>query len=323
MKCFMLCISLFATTTLMAAPAWFVNRELQMSSEMEMIGYGEDTELHNAIAIAKADISSQLESRVSSTIMIRKIRTDDVLVSNSDQVHNLHTESILEDVHIIMQHHQDGKWYVAIKYENIPEIKRFVKKLPTSLGPEHQNIYFTNTYLGKELNRLTGVKTNSKLYFMKGSFYLNRGDIYQKMTVSLPDLFITHATNGSNKLEIYKKSRVAGVLMNNEPCLFRLTSKKKYVSIFAVNPEGHVFVLEDNMPSSRDTEPYQFFRKDVDERPTMFVAVFSDIMEDNSFFRIMIGNEERESYENGKMKFDMFIEFLDGKEFVSKKILIK
>jgi hypothetical protein len=55
----------------------------------------------------------------------------------------------------------------------------------------------------------------------------------------------------------------------------------------------------------------------------MFVAVFTNTLQDNSYFRIMQGNEERETYLNGRIKFDKFIEFIEGKEFVTKKMVIK
>ena len=90
-----------------------------------------------------------------------------------------------------------------------------------------------------------------------------------------------------------------------------------------MTPEGRVFVLEDNILTTQKINQFNFERFNEEERPTMFIAVFTNTLQDNSYFRIMQGNEERETYLNGKMKFDKFIDFISEKEFCSKKMVIK
>lgn len=310
---------------------WFYNRDISQGSAMEVIGYGADYDLENAIVIAKGEIATQIQSAISSAITITKRRTLENFESHTTQIQNENTQMVLEEVKVIRQMYRQNKWYVAVSYENVSDIQRFIQKLYSQtqeIRDEPQNKYFTETIVGKELNRLLRRKIDVKLYWKENSLFLNYRNIYQRLSsqeYAIAELFVTHATSEHNTMHISKRSKTSGVINSDEDCLFRFgtTASKKYVSLFAVNPEGVVLVLENNVPASRQTAPYQFYKKNEYERPTMFVAVFSERSIDNSYFRIMQGDEDRKSYENGKIKFDRFIEYLADKEFVSQKMLIK
>ena len=325
----LLCSWLFANPT-----DWFVGRMIPTENSMEIIGYGSDIDPNIALLNAKTDISSQIKSTVNSSLTISKQRVNDTLESNSNQISNETTDIVLEEAQVVRQQFIEGKWYVAVSYETMTDVSRFIKKLPIrghGVPTEPQNAYFSQTIVGKELNKLLKKTIDAKVYWKSNTFFLNHGNVYQRLNpdeYSIPELFITGLSGGSsvmNKMTILKSSQTNGVINSYENCEFKFVSEpsKKYVSLFAINPEGAVLVLENNIPVKSKTKPYQFFRKGAEERPTMFVAVFSTLPEDNSYFRIMQGTEERESYSNGKMKFDKFIDFLDGKDFIAQKMLIK
>jgi hypothetical protein len=233
------------------------------------------------------------------------------------------TDQILIDAGVVKQEFQGDRWYVAVSYDNSPNIVRFIKKLPSDLKNEKQNSYLANTMLGKEVNQLLGKNINFKLLYMNEQWNLNYKNVYQKVDIAIPDLFINHNTNPTNSFAISKKSKNENIILDGEDVYFKVASTKKYVTIFAMTPEGRVLVLEDNILTSQKINQFNFERFNEEERPTMFVAVFTNTLQDNSYFRIMQGNEERETYLNGRIKFDKFIEFIEGKEFVTKKMVIK
>jgi hypothetical protein len=308
-----------------ATPDWFQDRSL--IADKTFIGYGEDANLQNAVTLARADISNQLQTKVNSNISITQADHNGVISSDSVQQNDSTSASVLEESQIIKQSYQDGRWFVAVQYQELTQINRFVKKVEASKGSEniteHQNQYFVHTYLGMELNKKLG-KMDIGLQRQAGEWYLNYKDIYQKIDINIPDLFITFSTTEANRLDIEKSSRFERIINDGEPVHFHPVSKKRYWSLFAMSPEGEVYVIEDNMPINMKPGNFNFRKKTGDtERPTMFVAVFSNSRIDNSYFRLMNGYESLDTYKNDKVRFNKFIEFLDDKEYVTKKMIIK
>jgi hypothetical protein len=308
---------------LFAAPQWYTNRDAKTAGANETIGYGEDTNLPNAILGAKTDISMQLQSHIKSSISMNTQSDNAYYTHKTTLLQYVDTDQILIDAGVVKQEFQGDRWYVAVSYDNSPNIVRFIKKLPSDLKNEKQNSYLANTMLGKEVNQLLGKNINFKLLYMNEQWNLNYKNVYQKVDIAIPDLFINHNTNPTNSFAISKKSKNENIILDGEDVYFKVASTKKYVTIFAMTPEGRVLVLEDNILTSQKINQFNFERFNEEERPTMFVAVFTNTLQDNSYFRIMQGNEERETYLNGRIKFDKFIEFIEGKEFVTKKMVIK
>ncbi len=309
---------------LFASPDWYIDRSIQKEPN-QWIGYGEDTNLANAILDAKADVSMQMESIISSTMNVTTRNNNDQYSRNTESVNNIESNLKLKDLDIKKQKLENGIWYVAVSYENIPDIEKFVKKI--KVQPGKQSEYFRNTELGKDLNRITKVETGTHLYYSndQNSFGLTLDGIYQPIEIHSSDLFINY--QGVHSTSNMVVTGVKGRIVNcNDNLQFQWTTKKKYVSIFAVTPDGQVLILEDNINTKTNLTPFQFSCLKDEERQTLFVMVFSDSELDNSYFRSMQGNETKESYssiEAKKVKFDKLIEFLDGKDFVSKKFTIK
>jgi hypothetical protein len=312
-----------SATWLYATPDWFQERSL--IADKTFIGYGEDANLQNAVTLARADISNQLQTNVNSNISITQADRNGVISSDSVQQNSSSSTSVLDESQTIKQSYQDGRWFVAVQYQELTQINRFIKKVE-KLGPvttEHQNQYFAHTYLGMELNKKLG-KIDTSLQRQAGEWYLNYKDIYQKIDIHIPDLFITFSTTEANRLDIEKDSRFERIINDGEIVHFHPVSKKKYWSLFAMSPEGEVYVIEDNMPTNMKPGTFNFRKKAEDiDRPTMFVAVFSNSRVDNSYFRLMNGYESLDTYKNDKVRFNKFIEFLDDKEYVTKKMIIK
>lgn len=308
---------------LFAAPDWYLSRTIQKDPN-QCIGYGEDANLANAIVNAKADVSMQLESIVNSTMNITTQNNDTIYSRHTESINNIESRLKLKDLDIVNQKQENGIWYVAVSYENIPDVEKFVKKI--KVHPGKQNEYFKNTLLGKELNRITKLETDTRLYYMNESFVLNLDGIYQNVDITVSDLFINYKSIQNTSDMIVSKKSPSTIIYSNENVQFKWNTKKKYVTIFAVSPDGQVLVLGDNIITKYNSEPFQFDCLKGEERQTLFVMVFSNNEIDNSYFRAMQGNEEKEtynSYDAKKVKFDKLIEFLDGKDFVTKKFTIK
>lgn len=308
---------------LFATPDWYLERSLQKEPN-EQIGYGEDSNLQNAILNAKADVSMQLESIINSTMNITTRNDNTIYSRNTKSVNNIESNLKLKDLDIKKQKLENGIWYVAVSYENIPSIEKFVKRI--KIQPGKQNEYFKSTTLGKELNRITKLETDTRLYYMNDSFVLNLDSIYQNIDISVSDLFINYQGIKNTSNMIVKKSSGNSIINSNENVQFKWNTKKKFITIFAVSPDGQVLILEDNIYSKNISNPFQFECLKDEERQTLFVMVFSDMELDNSYFRSMQGNESKESYssiESKKIKFDKLIEFINGKDFVTKKYTIK
>jgi hypothetical protein len=307
-------------------PSWYINRDFKEPISNEMLGYGEDRLLQNAILNAKTDISMQLKSRVKSVLLQNQYRYNQNVSSNTYHTQEVFTDEILKDTVVIKQEQIDGKWYVVVAYENIPTLHRFIKKLPNNLENGKQNRYLKNTLLFKELNDVLGVETNTRLYVKDGNFQLGYKTIFQNMDLNIPELFVNHSTNESNTFKILKNSTYENVILKVEPVSFEFDSNKRFVSLFAISPEGKVLLLEDNLHVKSKTNEYKFKKlKPSEERETLFVAVFSDTKLDNSYFRYMTGNENDESYNQDDIKFHKFVDFLnnDDIDFISIKMTIK
>ena len=110
-----------------------------------------------------------------------------------------------------------------------------------------QNRYLKNTLLFKELNDVLGVETNTRLYVKDGNFQLGYKTIFQNMDLNIPELFVNHSTNESNTFKILKNSTYENVILKVEPVSFEFDSNKRFVSLFAISPEGKVLLLEDNL----------------------------------------------------------------------------
>lgn len=327
MKKFIFTIIYFITlSNIYAMPSWYINRDFKEPISNEILGYGEDRLLQNAILNAKTDISMQLKSRVKSVLLQNQYRYNQNISSNTHHTQEVFTDEILKDTVVIKQEQIDGKWYVVVAYENIPTLHRFIKKLPNNLENGKQNRYLKNTLLFKELNDVLGVETNTRLYVNDGNFQLGYKTIFQNMDLNIPELFVNHSTNKSNTFTIVKNSTYENVILKFEPVSFEFDSNKRFVSLFAISPEGKVLLLEDNLHVKSKTNEYKFKKlKPSEERETLFVAVFSDTKLDNSYFRYMTGNENDESYNQDDIKFHKFVDFLnnDDIDFISIKMTIK
>lgn len=333
-KFFLICvINLLLITSAIATnmPSWYINRDFKQPESNEILGYGEDRLLQNAIFNAKTDISMQLKSRIESSLIQNKYQYNDRLSSNAHQRQKVSTDEILKDTMVIKQEQIDGKWFVVVTYENIPDLHKFIKKLPNNLENDKQNRYLKNTLLFRELNDILGKSINVRLYFNNngdnnGTFQLGYKTMFQNIDLNVPDLFVNHNTNNSNTFKINKESKFSNIILKFEPVSFEFSSKKKFVSLFAISPEGRVLLLEDNINAVSRTDGYMFKKlKPAEERNTLFVAVFSDKKIDNSYFRYMTGNESDESYIRDNIKFHTFVDFLNNEDldFISTKMTIK
>jgi hypothetical protein len=208
----LLCSWLFANPT-----DWFVGRMIPTENSMEIIGYGSDIDPNIALLNAKTDISTQIKSTINSSLTITKQRVNDTLESNSNQISNETTDIVLEEAQVVRQQFIEGKWYVAVSYEAMTDISRFIKKLPIrghGVPTEPQNAYFKQTIVGKELNKLLKKTIDAKLYWKSNTFFLNHGNVYQRLNpdeYSIPELFITGSSGGSSVMKILKLSPTNGV----------------------------------------------------------------------------------------------------------------
>ena len=316
-----LTVSLFAKdfTARDDIPQWFLERTITPKEKNEYIGYGMNDTLATSLTDAKADISNQIEANVYSSINITKTISENKYDKNVVENQYSDSKKLFIDSIILRQEYLNGKWYTAVGYEDIPPFQKFLNKIPFKEinKAETRMDYRLNIPLIKKLNN-----GNLTLQSMNNDWYIGYQSNFFKLDIFTPDLFMDFKTS-KDDYKVLKQSSREKIIIANEEVKFQFLTKKKYVSLFAVNQEGQVMVLQNNI-EHKITNTYEFDkRKDEFERIGLFVAVYSNEPTDNSYFRHMNGRESRESYNNEKIKFDSFITFLEDKEYIAKKIAIK
>ncbi len=226
--------SLFIIQLFASPPNWYINHQVSHQS-YEIIGYGEGSTLDEAKQIAKNDIAKMIQTNISSKISINKSSKDGTYNKNITSNINEETTVLLTDLKVMNTKYSDSKYYVAIKYINLP----FAKKVKVLIGnnislKKSNNKYLNQTPLMNELKEEFGFYpkislSENNLIINNQSFHLTKNNFIK---------LFTNISNNSLSLDMKDTYK------NGEYYFIKVKSNKDgYLNIFQVYESGETALL--------------------------------------------------------------------------------
>jgi len=298
----------FIFSFLFATPKWFYSLDNNKSNYY--IGYGEGKNIKEAKMNALNDISSQIEIKIKSEFEsnINNYK------KNISQKLNLSTNANLTDYKVLKVENKDNKYYVAIGYENIPNIDKFIKKLPKNTKIS-QNYFLNNTYLGKYIKEKTGKFIKFHIFNKDNKWYIGYNNkiqildknMFNKLYISMGEIKTNHKYNifhNDDIIKVYIKAPFDG-----------------YVTLFDVDSKGSVYILLSqklkkgwNEIKNEDFELQAYTDKKEDFE--MYVAVFMKNRENFTQFSSVLNP-------NNNRDFGILIDTIKNYNFATLKIITR
>ncbi len=309
-------------------PVWFSDMSFP-STHTKLVGYGEEKNLPLAIANAKASISGQIKTQISSNMIQNNTLKNEIYNHEVIQNQQSSTQATMTDTTVLKQEKVGDMWYVAVEFENIPTLQKFINKLPINLTDEPQNSYLMKTELFDELHKTIGKSIDAVLVRKDGAWYLKYKDVLQNIDErNFEDLF---TSSKDQNLSLTLNKRIP-LLYDGEKFSFTLSSTNDgFVSLLDVFEDGSVAVLSTNIPISKNSLisiPNIKDKNDFEAATLtqgkdsfdLFVAIYSE--KPLNLDRFIIADANLQTSENAK-SFDKLIGFLNGKQFATLKITTK
>lgn len=322
-------ISLFVISNSFANPSWY--GKLKNTEVNSYIGYG--SSIDSAISKREAlnDIVSQISVNIDTSFSDRMTEINGNISNVSELKTSQNSQAVLNDYKLLKSEYSDGKYFVAIGYENIPSLDKFVKKVKASgvKKSAKQNSYLKNTPIAKKLHNMLQKDIEFNLLRKDKKWYIKSHSILQPLDSKDFARFFTTQNNPHIKIQTNKKR---DILYDGDRFFFKVQTKQKgFVSILSVYEDGTVATLVRNIPidkNSLENIPDADFEtipeagliiKGV-ETYDLYVAVFSK--KKIRFDNFAYADEKLISEEKYK-NFDELISFLDGKSYSALKVVTK
>ena len=243
MKQFIL-LALFINQLLANPPSWYINQTL-LSKSYEIVGYGEGLTLEEVKQVSKSDISKMIQTTISSNISINKNMINDIYSKNISTNINEKSDILLTNLKVMKISFSDDKYYIAIKYINLPFAKK-VKLLIEDIDKLslNKNKYLNKTPLMNELKQEFGFYPKvsldkNNIIINNQSFHLSQND-FIKLLVNIE--------NKNIKLDIKDNYK------NKEYYFIKVkTFKSGYLNIFQVYQSGETILLLANKKVVKNT----------------------------------------------------------------------
>jgi len=294
-------------TLLFAQPIWYHN--IQNTKQNHYIGYGSASSEQEAKQNALVSISGQINTKIDSSLTTTKSYTTKKIKIKSSQS----TKANLSGYELLKMSFEDGNYFVAIAYENIPSIQKFKNKLQKANIKVKFDDYFKTFDLVRKDKR----------------WYIQYQNIMQVLDTKDFSKFFTTIPNKNLSITTNKKNNI---LYEDDEFYFKvISSQKGFATIFTVYEDGTVSILLQNVPVEKnrlENIPDKDFEaipqaglieKGVDTFD-MYVAIYSakKLIIDN----FAKADEELISDERYK-NFDQFQKFLKDKEYTTLKVVTK
>ncbi|MBT5935337.1 LPP20 family lipoprotein [Sulfurimonas sp.] len=260
-----------------ANPSWFYN--LEPTNRNELIGYGIDKELVKAKQKATTSIVEFISVKIQSTLSISDSDVNGEINSNSSSKIKSEASAVLSGVKVLKSVKTDGKWYVAVKYDNSPLEKKFKKLLPKKLQNEKQNQYLKNTPLVKSLNSEIKKNLNYKIIRKDNLWQISYKDIF--LPISQDNFYKLFSNTKSNTISIKANKRE---YKQNDKMYFKIHNKDAgYISILYVEHNGKVGVLLSNRksdnffnyPNGKDEDTFTIVNPYKGPIKELYIAIYS------------------------------------------------
>lgn len=226
-------------------PAWFAS--FKQGGENEIIGYGEGVTLDEAKANAKSDIAKTIRTHINSSFK-EQTSVNNTTVHHKAQSNITETSNLtLTDTQLINSEQNNGRFYVALRYDNLPLHIKLANRGGKSLcGKSHPYLAQTSivSSLSSELNCSTTVditRENNGWYLGAGAHrvLLNEPDFHKLMIeTSNAAVHIKTTKNPVHEDESYALQ-------------FYGLPSSGFLSLFDVYEDGRVVLMESNINLSR------------------------------------------------------------------------
>jgi hypothetical protein len=315
-----------------AQPLWYYY--LPASKANTYIGFGSGVDESHAKQEAFNDISAQIAVSVDTSMTQKQRLQNGEFQSIEEFTGSQSSSAVLYDYVLVKSEYSDGKYYVAIEYENIPSLDKFVNKIKKNyelakLKNELQNSYIKETQIAKKLFKKLGKNIDFSLLRKDKRWCIRYKNIVQ--VLDSKDFAKFFSSVASKNLEINTNKR-DNILYNEDMFFFRVKSNKTgYVSIFTVYEDGTVAILMRNIPIKKNTltsMPDEEFEsiaqaslmKKGEETYDLYVLLYSK--QKMMFDSFAYADEEliqEEKYKN----FDELIEFINNQDYATLKVVTK
>lgn len=317
------------TTSLLATPSWFF--KLEATKANSYIGYGSGIDITLAKQEALTDISSQISVSVDSTVR-QDEKLEDGKFTSTHNFSSLQTsKAILNDYKVLKMEFTEGSYFIAIEYENIPSLDKFVNKV-ASLAPKEAltlNTYLQHTGVAKKLKKALHRELGFELVRKDSKWFIKHDSVLVALSKREFALFFSSVENKNLSISTNKKRNI---LYEDDKFYFNVkTTQKGYVSIISVYEDGTVSTLMRNIKCEKnsnqklpdeefETIPQAGLMHKGIETFDLYVLVFSK--KKLHFESFAYADDELISEEKYK-NFDTLIEFLADKEFATLKVVTK
>jgi len=301
-------------------PNWYYS--IHPTSTSQIIGYGEADSLSKAKSQARDDIAKRIKTSINSTATQSTNLSGDTLKQDYNEVIEEKTIATLQDIKLLEKfQNEDGKYYVAMSYDNIPFITRFTQKLDINRCKEKQNNYLKHTFFISQIDKITKCTPDIRLIRNDKTWYL----VYKNTKEELPTKYFEQLYKSVENKNIHLRAS-KNLLKDGDEFSLSLKSKKNgYISLLDVYEDGTVSVLVANIKVKKN-KLVNIPDKDYDSsfvaglieqnKPTfdLYVAIYSKSRVDLS--RFQQANRDLTTGESNK-KFDELIYKLNQYQFAT------
>ena len=239
------------------APAWF--GFLQSDVDYEIVGYGEGATLNEAKTIAKSDIAKAIRSHINSSFTTQTTVGDSTLHHNAQSIVNETSNLIITDTKLKKSEQSNGRFYVALGYENLSLAVKLAKRGGHSLcGVSNTYLAQTPTVLklSSELNCSVSVGVTRE----NDGWYLGRGEHRLNMNNADVRELMIETSMGALRLKsnrtLVNEDEAYTLHLDGFPTL-------GYLSLFDVYDDGRVVLMENNINLAHQTKKALLYPDDI------------------------------------------------------------
>jgi len=239
------------------APAWF--GLLQSGAEYEIIGYGEGLTLNEAKTNAKSDIAKTIRSHIDSSFSAQTSVSNLTVNHNAQSTISETSNLTIADAQLKKSEQNNGRFYVALRYENLPLSTKLAKRGGESLCGK-STIYLSQTASVLALSRELNCSVSVDITRENDGWYLGRGEHRTLMSnADFRELMIETST-GALRL----KSNRSMVSEDEAYTLdFDGLPTSGYLSLFDVYDDGRVVLMESNINLSHHSKKRVLYPDDI------------------------------------------------------------
>ncbi len=308
------------------APSWYHNLPNKPNF---YIGYGSASNEFQAKANARSDISSSISVSIDSTFSKQSKSEKGKFTKTIKQNSLQKSKSIISDTKLLKIESYNGIYFVALEYENIPSLDKFIRKLPKNIINQTQNTYIKKTIINKKIRKRLGKNINFSLIRKDYAWLIKYKNATQILSKKDFEGFFKTIKNDNISIKLNKQKNI---LQEKDEFYFKVKSKKDgFVSILSVYEDGTVSILMKNIKFNKNIMQ-DIPDKEFEQIPTanllkantstydLHIALFSKrklALDEFAYADSEIIKDEKHK------NFDSLIQYLDDKTFSSIKVFTK